>query len=587
MKNHLADSASILEQLGFAGRAQTLRAELGRLERQNFKVAVIGQFKVGKSTLINKVFLKQDVLFTDLMEATAVPTEIEYGQPGRLEVYPYVAALEGSPWVKENPEPADIQAHTSAQGDEARAQMARDTSRARLFWPAESLKGLTVVDTPGINTPNEAVAATTYRVIPDADVTVFMTRAQQLTEIDIAFLRSRVFDRGVSRCLAVVTYDPKACNQQDLNKVLTANKAKLGAIGRDYVPVVGVNLSTESVKGNLGDKIMSEEIGAEVPAEADSLAAFEQTLSSFIRQNAVPGRMERANSLSRRELEKARLECQVELSALQKTEEEKSAIKKKIEAEAEAYHQHYLRLGDKFLQDLRSIQRFHLKAIADGLDAVGVNYTAKINNCSGLGEIQELLRKAQSEMQPDVEELMYRVSDQTRKKITELENSYRAYIQEAAEPWIKTVVNELQIDGGFLAKLPTWTIWLADIILTIVVLPGGGFIDIFLRLIASKIPGLRDLLPVILATKAIAHHATKSITTQISEVKTQIREQLDRGFIEAEKKIQENWEAHGQEQLKTVLDPIERTMQEARDPKRAQTIESGLQSINEILGQLG
>ena len=574
-------------KLGFTERQNTLLDELDRMAHQNFKVAVIGQFKVGKSTLINKVFLKQDVLFTDLMEATAVPTEIEYGQPSRLEVYPYVSAIEGPPWVKENPEPKDIKSHTSAQGDEARAQMARDTSRARLLWPAESLKGLTVVDTPGINTPNEAVAATTYRVIPDADVTVFMTRAQQLTEIDIAFLRSRVFDQGVSRCLAVVTYDPKACNQTELNKVLSAHKAKLGAIGRAYVPVVGVNLSTKVVEGNLGDKIISEEIKSEIPIETDSLAAFEQTLSSFIRQNALPGRMERANSIFRRELEKARLECQVELSSLQKTEEEKSAIKKKIEAESEAYYQRYLRLGDRFLQDLRSIQRFHMKAIADGLDAVAVNYATKINNCSGLGEIQELLRKAQSEIQPDVEELMYRVSDQTRNKVAELEKSYQADMQEVAEPWVRTVVNELQIDGGFLARVPTWTIWLADIIIFTLIMPGGGFIDIILRLIASKIPVISEFLPVSLATKAIAHKAKESVTGKINEIKTQIREQLDRGFIEAEKKIQENWGAHGQEQLKTILDPIERTMQEARDPKRAQLLESGLQSINGVMAQLG
>ena len=270
MQKLVTEGVKLMGELGFVPQQQILQGEQKRLAREKYKVAVIGQFKVGKSTLINKVFLRDNVLFTDLTEATAFPTEIEFGRPARLEVFPStyaglpsaqktdssapLPAGEGSPHVIEEPNPEQIKAHTSADGDEARAQMARQTSRVRLLWPADSLKGLTVVDTPGINTPNEAVASTTYRVIPDADVAVFLTRAQQLSQTDIAFLRSRVFEQGISRCLAVVNYDlaHQDLSETALKNLVAAIEAQLAGIGRAHVPVVRLNMRSKPSRRNLG-----------------------------------------------------------------------------------------------------------------------------------------------------------------------------------------------------------------------------------------------------------------------------------------------------------------------------------------------
>ena len=49
-------------------------------------------YQAGKSTLINKTLLKEDVLFTDPLEATAVPTEIRLraGPPYASEIYPWL-----------------------------------------------------------------------------------------------------------------------------------------------------------------------------------------------------------------------------------------------------------------------------------------------------------------------------------------------------------------------------------------------------------------------------------------------------------------------------------------------------------------
>ena len=275
----------------------------------------------------------------------------------------------------------------------------------------------------------------------------------------------------------------------------------------------------------------------------------------------------------------------MELNSLRKTEAEKVEIKQKIEREYEGYHARYLKLGEKFLEDLHLIQRLHLKGIQDGLNEVTDRYVTKFDSCAGLTDVQKLLQRAQVEFQPDVEGIMFAVSAETRNKVEALEARYQATLQEAAEPWVRTVVDELKIDGGFLAKVPPWLVWAGDIILSCWLLPGGPLIDITLRLIASKIPGLRDILPTKVLTKFLISKAKKSIQDQVGAIQSCIRQQLDSSFAEAEKKIQASWEANGKEQLQTIIAPLERAMEEDRDPKRAQALKSGVQRIDDPLAR--
>lgn len=587
------EAAVVAEEIGLTSAAQNLRNEAARLGREKFRVAFVGQFKTGKTTVVNRVFLKKDILFTDDMEATAVPTEIEHGDPIQLEVYPCAAGIEGAPWRKENPTPADIRQHTTADGNDQRAALARETSRVRLHWPAAGLKGLTVVDTPGINTPNEAVAATTYRVIPEADVVVFMSRLRQLQDVDLKFLRQRVFDQGISRCLVAGGFDSAKGEGNNLNKVLSAIEAQLRSIGRDYVPVVGVDLGSNSAKKSLAQRMhgwlsRKPATGAKnnTGAADGSLASFEETLLSFIQRNALPGRLERASAFIQRELQQAILKCQVELNSLQKSEEEKAAIRKKIEAEAEAFRQRYLKLAEQFLEELRSVQRTHSKALFDGVDETANRFKSKLDRCATVDEVRALIETAQEVIQPDIEEIIFRVMGETRGKIKALEQKYQVLLQEAASPWFGTVVSELHVDGGILAGLPGWLITLLDYLLFIVVFPTPALLDILLRLIAAKIPALEKILPTSLARKVLVNKAKDSITNEMKNIKDQMRQRMDSAFAEAQHAIQASWEANCDDQIKTIVAPLERAMNEARDPGRAQILATAHKRFNDLIDQL-
>jgi hypothetical protein len=89
MENRFEKAIRIVQRAGYDDIAERLTVEMETMAAELYKIAVVGEFKSGKSTLVNKVFLQDDVLFTDIMEATAVPTEIRYSRDKYLEVVPY------------------------------------------------------------------------------------------------------------------------------------------------------------------------------------------------------------------------------------------------------------------------------------------------------------------------------------------------------------------------------------------------------------------------------------------------------------------------------------------------------------------
>ena len=184
--------------VGLQQRVDSLWAEEKALLEPRYRVAFVGQFKTGKSTLINRLILKETVLFTDVLEATAIPTEIDFAEKPRLEVYRYeknIYRLEAGGHeveqayvcgsvldrVVDNPTFDQIREATSGETLEARAATAETYSHARLFWPAENLRHFTAVDTPGIDSPNDAVVTTTYRILPQCDAAIFVARPGMLS----------------------------------------------------------------------------------------------------------------------------------------------------------------------------------------------------------------------------------------------------------------------------------------------------------------------------------------------------------------------------------------------------------------------
>lgn len=163
----LAARAAQLAELA-AGRPQAERAArlADRLAAGRFLVAVAGEFKRGKSTLINAL-VGEDVLPTGVLPLTAVATELVHGEPGAV-----VELLDGS---CEPIDPADVADFvTEARNPDNERSVARVEIRGR--WPLLE-PGVVLVDTPGIGSVHTHNTDAARAALVDADGAVLVLSA--------------------------------------------------------------------------------------------------------------------------------------------------------------------------------------------------------------------------------------------------------------------------------------------------------------------------------------------------------------------------------------------------------------------------
>ena len=177
--------------------ADSLRDQLDRLD-EPLRVAIAGKVKAGKSTLLNGL-VGELIAPTDAGECTRVVTWYRDAPNPRVVSYP-----DDGP-----PEPLAI--HRSAEGLAVRL---RDVPAERLRklvvdWPSQSLRDMTLIDTPGIASTSAANSRRTLNLLTpdedqpaDADAVVYLMR--HLHVADAEFLES-FRDRGVARANAVNT----------------------------------------------------------------------------------------------------------------------------------------------------------------------------------------------------------------------------------------------------------------------------------------------------------------------------------------------------------------------------------------------
>jgi len=118
--------------------ASSARRLASRLSRRRFHVSVLGEFKRGKSTLINAM-VGQDVMPSGVLPLTSVTTELSYGPPGATVNY-----LDGTTQEITLHSLATYVTETANPGNE------RKVAHVEARAPAELLRpGVVLVDTPG------------------------------------------------------------------------------------------------------------------------------------------------------------------------------------------------------------------------------------------------------------------------------------------------------------------------------------------------------------------------------------------------------------------------------------------------------
>ena len=151
--------ATLAHELGASDLEAEARGALARLTEQRFFVACVGQFKRGKSTLLNAL-VGLDVLPVGIQPVTSALTVLRYGPEARAEVrfrQGGTAAIE----VSELAEYVD---------ERRNPENAKDVALVEVFVPAPLLApGLCLVDTPGLGSVFAGNTAVTRAFVPQID----------------------------------------------------------------------------------------------------------------------------------------------------------------------------------------------------------------------------------------------------------------------------------------------------------------------------------------------------------------------------------------------------------------------------------
>jgi GTP-binding protein EngB required for normal cell division len=151
-----------------------------KLAAEQFNLVVLGQFKRGKSTLINAL-LGADLLPTAVVPLTSIVTIIQHGPAQRA----VVSFLDGR---KVEVAVADIVTFII---EPEKPKNIKGVAQVEVSFPSGFLMdGVRLVDTPGVGSVFTSNTGTTCDYLPEADAAIFLLAADQpISQAELEFLQ--------------------------------------------------------------------------------------------------------------------------------------------------------------------------------------------------------------------------------------------------------------------------------------------------------------------------------------------------------------------------------------------------------------
>jgi Dynamin family len=253
----------LFETLGAQDAAERCQTLMVQLAEDRFNLAVVGQFKRGKSSLMNAV-LGRNLLPTGLLPLTSAITTLCYGSKERV-----MLNRKGFAWEQEVPL-AQLEAYITERGNPGNE---KGLLEARVELPLPFLRrGLHFIDTPGIGSAHHENTATTYAFLPQMNAVIFVTSVEApLSEAEERFLLDI---RGQVRQLFVVVNKIDMLGEEDREEVLGYIQTRV----EQLLGTGNAHLSPLSARDGLTAKLNHDDVGI----HRSGLALFEQTLTTFL-----------------------------------------------------------------------------------------------------------------------------------------------------------------------------------------------------------------------------------------------------------------------------------------------------------------
>lgn len=178
-----------------------------RMSSKLYRVAVIGEFKRGKSSLINAL-VGSSILPTDILPMTAVITHLIYGEEKKI----IIRFKDGRVQESSVEQLADF----ATKYDEAHEKTARSIDEIIVHYPSVYCKNhIEILDTPGMN-DNDEMTDVTLSVLGNIDAAVMVISATMpFSESEQKLVLRMIEEQGIHHVVFVVTHIDKVSDEAE------------------------------------------------------------------------------------------------------------------------------------------------------------------------------------------------------------------------------------------------------------------------------------------------------------------------------------------------------------------------------------
>lgn len=169
-----------------------------QLTTRLYRVAVIGEFKRGKSSLLNAL-IGADILPTDILPMTAAVTRVTYGTERKIEIF----YKDGSTEEKTVEELVEY----ATKYDEEKEKKASTVKEIVVTYPSVFCQNhIDFLDTPGLN-DNESMTDVTFRVLGEVDAAIVVISANHpMSMTEKTLILDLIAEKQIRHLIFVVTH---------------------------------------------------------------------------------------------------------------------------------------------------------------------------------------------------------------------------------------------------------------------------------------------------------------------------------------------------------------------------------------------
>jgi len=218
-------------------------------EDLTFNVLCTGEFNAGKSTFINSFFIKRDVLPVKAMELTAKLTFVKYSENEKIVIF----YKDGNQEIINEVKSGILEKYLARGGSDV-----DNVDFVEVYINSDVLKdGITIIDSPGLNAPENGRMQLTNEFIPKADAVLYLMSALQAWKgTEKEFLEEKILTKeDLDKIFFLVNYCDVLENEeeekeiidfvnQQMQKSLVIAERDLGKIA-EIPPIIPISAKTK------------------------------------------------------------------------------------------------------------------------------------------------------------------------------------------------------------------------------------------------------------------------------------------------------------------------------------------------------